>query len=423
MLEQCRSAAIERLERNGLMVRGSSLPTPKEHAEPLERQGAYGRLVCFARLALLLVIDPCPEGMVDRCRGPLHEGLAEAWRTVEAPVDPGLLAAPFGHRCDARELLECSGGGIAFPWFAEGDEEAGSDDGASAWKGLEQGAVGMALGALRDGLVAVLDGVQGDPELADAGLHESRRGGDDALIGGQGGGSLDGVDALGHHVRGADVVRAKAGLQGRATREWHRFEGGPAPENVTQQQRVGVLKPWESLRERVFQGARETVGEPHLVPDHAATVCDELFQGAHGRALWAAGRPLVAVGAQQVERECRVGGVILRAAGGKRFAVAREGQWIDGQEDEDVVCAQGTDDGPLVECEADGEWLAGEPLAHGSHPGLHGCWRVLEDAVLSCCGARRLSAHSMCGISPVEADKGRTCLVRFWLHEGSPRVW
>ena len=75
-------AAIERIEINGLIVRGSILPTPKENAEPLERQGAYGRLVCFALVALLLVIDPCPEGMADRFRGPLHEGLAEEYRTL-----------------------------------------------------------------------------------------------------------------------------------------------------------------------------------------------------------------------------------------------------------------------------------------------------------------------------------------------------
>ena len=99
------------------------------------------------------------------------------------------------------ERWKFSGGGRAFPLFAEGDEEAGSKDGASAWKGLEQGEVGMALGALRDGVVEGLDRVQGDTELADEGLHEQRMGGDDALIGGQRGGRLDGVDALGNNVR------------------------------------------------------------------------------------------------------------------------------------------------------------------------------------------------------------------------------
>jgi hypothetical protein len=218
MLEQCRTAAIERIEIDGLIVWGAILPTPKEHAEPLERQGAYGCLVCFALIAWLLVIDPGPEGMADRFSGPLHAGLAEEWRTLEAPVDPGLLAASFCHRRDAHELLECSGGCLAFPLFAEGDEEARSADGASARKGLEQGEVGMVLGALRDGVVAVVESVQGDTELASEGLHAERMGGDDALIGGQGGGRFDGVDALGHNVCRAHVVLTQEGLQGRAAR-------------------------------------------------------------------------------------------------------------------------------------------------------------------------------------------------------------
>src|SRR5215831_6116732 len=109
--------------------------------------------------------------MSNRFSGPLHEGLAEDCRTLEAPVDPGLLATPFRHRRDARELLPCSGGGIAFALCAAGDEEAGSEDWTSAWEGLEQGEVGMALGALRDGVVAVLDRVQGDTERAEEGLH------------------------------------------------------------------------------------------------------------------------------------------------------------------------------------------------------------------------------------------------------------
>src|SRR3989442_11325046 len=135
---------MERIEIDGFIVRGAILPTPKEHAEPLERQRAYGSLMCFALIPLLLGIDPCPEGMADRFRGPLHEGVAEEGRTLEAPVDSGLLAAPFCRRRDARALLACSGGRRAFTLFTAGDEAAGSEDRASAWKGLEQGKVGMA---------------------------------------------------------------------------------------------------------------------------------------------------------------------------------------------------------------------------------------------------------------------------------------
>ena len=72
------------------------------------------------------------------------------------------------------------GGGIAFALFAEGDEEPGGEDGPGSWEGLEQGEVGMALGALRDGGVEVGDGLQGDTELGDEGLHQQGIGGDDA---------------------------------------------------------------------------------------------------------------------------------------------------------------------------------------------------------------------------------------------------
>ena len=76
----------------------------------------------------------------------------ELW-TLEAPVYPGLLAAPFGHRRDPGLLLECGGGGRACALFAEGDEQPGGEDGARSWQGLEEGEIGMALRALRAGSV------------------------------------------------------------------------------------------------------------------------------------------------------------------------------------------------------------------------------------------------------------------------------
>ena len=63
--------------------------------------------------------------------------------------------------------------------FAEGDEESGGQDSASAWQGVKQGEVGMALGALCNGFVEVVDGLQGDAELADKGLNQESSGRDD----------------------------------------------------------------------------------------------------------------------------------------------------------------------------------------------------------------------------------------------------
>jgi len=95
------------------MIRGTILPTPKEHTEPLARQRAHGGLVCFALLALLLGIDLRPEGMPERCSGPLHAGVAEACRALEAPVDAAFLATTFCHRGNAGALLEFGGGRLA----------------------------------------------------------------------------------------------------------------------------------------------------------------------------------------------------------------------------------------------------------------------------------------------------------------------
>src|SRR5262245_54935740 len=113
---------MERLEIGRLIVREALLPTALEDTEPCEGQGAPSRLVRFALVALLLVIDLCPEGMPDRFRGPFHARLSEACRTLPAPVPPGLLATAFRDRCDARIFLECLGGGAAFSLFTEGHE-------------------------------------------------------------------------------------------------------------------------------------------------------------------------------------------------------------------------------------------------------------------------------------------------------------
>ena len=192
---------MECLEIDGLIIQGAILPTPIEDADPFERQSPHGSLMGFARVALLLVVDLGPERMPGRFGGPLHERLPEELRTLETPVHPGLLAAAFGHRRDPRIFLPFSGGGVAFSLFAEGDEEPGGEDGARPWESLEQGEIGMVVSALRDGVIKGLARLQSDPELADKGLDEQGIGSDNALIGRQGGGGLDRVDALDHHVR------------------------------------------------------------------------------------------------------------------------------------------------------------------------------------------------------------------------------
>ena len=124
---------MERLERGRLIVREALLPTTREDTDPCEGQGSHSSLVRCALVALLLVIDLCPEGMPDRCRGPCHERLAEARRTLPTPVHPGFLATAFRDWRHAGVFLEFRGGGEAFPLCAEGHEETRGKDRPSAW--------------------------------------------------------------------------------------------------------------------------------------------------------------------------------------------------------------------------------------------------------------------------------------------------
>jgi hypothetical protein len=77
--------------------------------------------------------------MPDRFGRLRDERLPAALWTLEAPVHPGLLAAAFGHRRNARILLQCGGAGRAFPLFVEGDEQPGGEDGTCPGTDVEQG--------------------------------------------------------------------------------------------------------------------------------------------------------------------------------------------------------------------------------------------------------------------------------------------
>jgi hypothetical protein len=361
-------AAFERLEIEGFIIGGALLPTPIEDADPFEGQGAHSRLMRLTLVALLLILDLCPEGMSGRFRCPLDKRLSQELWTLEAPVDTGLLAAAFRHRCNARIFLEFLGGGKAFPLFAEGDEEAGSKHGPSPWQGVKQREVGMALSTLDDDAVEVSNPLQGDPELGDEGVHEEDIGGDDTVIGRQRSGALDGLDAGSNQVSRAHVVGTEEAFQSGAACELGRFEGGPAAEEVAKDRGIFLGKPLQNLWKGVFERTGQAVGQTDFVADQATAMLDELRQGAHGGALGVEWGELVAMFQEDVNQEFGIGGVIFGPARGKCFAVRSHGERIDGKEHEEIVVLQRRHNGAFIEFQADGNRLAIEPCAQGADP-------------------------------------------------------
>jgi hypothetical protein len=90
--------------------------------------------------------------------------------------------------------------------------------------------------------------------LGDEGLHEEHIGGDDAVIGGERHGTLDGLEAGVDDVGRAHVVGPEAPLQGGAACELCGFEGRPAAQEVAKERRIFRGKPWQDLWKGVFEG-------------------------------------------------------------------------------------------------------------------------------------------------------------------------
>src|SRR5262245_21764964 len=255
------AAAFECLELHRFIVWCARLPPPIEDAHPFECQGAYGCLVRLALLALLLGVDLSPEGMPCGFSSPLHKRLAQERRTLEAPVNPSFLAAAFRHGRNTRIFLEFLGRSVALSLFAKGYEEAWRKDGTGTWQGGTPREVGMVLGALRDGLIEVGNGLQGDTDGSHEGLHQEGVGDNDAFIRGQCHSVLDGLDAGSDDVGRAHMVGPEEALKGGAPRKLCRLERRPVTEEVAKDRRIFVLKPLQDVGKVVCEGPGQAVGE------------------------------------------------------------------------------------------------------------------------------------------------------------------
>jgi hypothetical protein len=420
MVEQGGPPAVARLARDGCVRRGALLPTPQAETPPRARESAPGGLRRFPLVALRWGIAPRPARMPDGCGGPLDERLSEALRPRAAPGHPRFLATGFGDWRAPRIFLPCSGGSRAFPLFAAGDEPPGGADGACPGERREPGESGLVLRARCAGVLNGLDGLSGAPELVAQGLAESGMGGENPLIGGPGGGGLDGVEARGNNLRRAPVVVAHAAGAHGPPGELRRFAGRPAAQTVTEHAGGFVLEPLPHLWDRVLQGAREAGGEPHCLPDHTTAVFNALGERPHRGALRLERLQRVARGEEPCAREGGVGGVVFGAAWGAGFAIACQRQRIDERtEAQQVGRAPGRDQRPCVACEADGHGGAVDPSAQRAAPHRAGCGGVRERETLACCGVRRLETPLMVGLRPVDSDKGRQFFGRY-LRPASP---
>jgi hypothetical protein len=327
-------------------------------------------------------------------------------------VAPGRVAAPFGPRGNARIRLPRISGGVTVALVAAGHEAAGGKDGASAWEGRKERAGRRALGTLGPSRGERVAGVQARAELRDQRWAQEGMRGDDALLGGQRGGTLAGVEAWVDALRVTHVMVTEAALQGGASRELRGLARWPWGEKVAADRGVFVLALWQGLWQGVCEGTGAPMREAPRGIDEAATSGHEVCAGTHGGALGLQGRERSAMCEQELQLACGVRGVVLGLAGDEGRAIPRQRKGMDGKAPEESVLTQGRDAGALRECEAESTRWPFEPCAHRAHPRVESFGLGIEAAALACRRPCRLQAAIVCGIGPVNADAGRQRLRR-----------
>jgi hypothetical protein len=326
-------------------------------------------------------------------------------------MDPTRVPAAFGDRRHARILLELRGGGLACAWFANSHEEPRGEDRTGARERLKEGEVGIGWGELRNSVVEVVDGLQGDAELGHESPDEAHMGRDDPRSCRERAGAVDRLDAWGDDA-GLHMMLAKEALKGGTACLLDRFEGWPLGEEVAEEGRVVVGEPCQDLRTIVVQGAREAVGQTDLVLYQAPAEFHELIQGAHRGTLRGEHLECITVFEESFALEFRIRGVILGSTGCEGLTVFGHRERVDGEEPQKVMGTSSRNKRTWGQLEADGHRLTAEAGAERTRPGVDRLGRVFHHTEFPGVGASRLQTDRVCGIRPVEADKRRACLYR-----------
>src|SRR5262249_52855392 len=151
-------------------------------------------------------------------------------------------------------------------------------------------------------------------------------------------------------------------------------------------------------------------------------MCDKLLEGPPSEAVGIERLELVPMREQQFELQCGVSGIIFRSAGGEGGTIPRNRQRIDRKEPQQVILAQGEDQRPFVEFEAESHRVAVKPCAQRGDPRIDSRGRVLKLEALPFCRASRLEAPIMFGICPVEANNSSKGVGGVLRHVSSPSV-
>jgi hypothetical protein len=199
------------------------------------------------------------------------------------------------------------------------------------------------------------------------------------------------------------------------------FEAGPTLQEVAEQYCVAVLKPIQRLREVLFQGAAQSIGDAGLVANEVASLLDQRGQGSYIGALRLQRPQLLPVMQQQLEGDFSIGRVILGAAGDERLAVLGQCGWIHRKQNDERVTLQGMHQWTFGDLQAYRN-RAPETAVQASRPPRDRLGSVRQHAKLTLRRASGLQTEIVLSVGPVNPDQGCESLFGRKLHRSPPRA-
>jgi hypothetical protein len=390
----------------GLVIGDVIDPAFPEDTDPFEGQSADDGLVAFAAFFLLSVESGGPGGIADGLVGPLDESLAEEPGSVPTPVDPFALAAFLGDGGDATEPLKIGGQREAVVLGAESDEQARGQCGAGAGEVAEQVGLGMIGKGLLNLEVIEFDALGQFLKLSgqEAAGHGADR--DDGLVGGQGFGVGDALEAVLDGVGATNIVGVKEGAYRVGPSGFEGDQVGPFEEKGAGQGAEEIFADQiESLWIIGFEESGQGIGELSAQVDGGAAGLNQTVQFAGLDVVGMPGGELVAMDPEQIQQEVGIGQVVFGAGGIEGLAITGAGFGIDRIEGDEFNLHEGVNDRGVFGFQGDRDGAASEAGAQSVDPVLEGFSRMREGGFFDGGETLDLEGEGVSLIAPIQADK------------------
>ena len=180
---------------------------------------------------------------MDGFSGPFDESLSYKGRALPTPVHPGFLPTALRDRRDTAILLDLGGAVESIPVFTEGGDKSGREDETGTRQRSEHRVVRQLGCELGDRLIELLDEFDCGLQLPGKRPGFEGAGVNDGGVVSQCGCGADRLNAGFDKVRATDMVFSEEPFQGAAPGAFDLFEGGPAGNEGTEDERLLVAEP------------------------------------------------------------------------------------------------------------------------------------------------------------------------------------